>query len=158
MPGRPTRQPLHDAQPPGTLKFYHGGIDMGRGTLGSSRGIAAATSAAALQQASTQGRMSAVTQQQPVSQTAASRFQERSDEIVKEIEKLPSGSVIEIKYYTGSKIVTDTFVKQYVNTWMGSGIAWVNTTENGWANSFVNNAATIKSALHNRKVRIVKRQ
>lgn len=131
---------------------------MGRGTLGASRGIAAATSAAAQQQASTQGRMSAVTQQQPVSQTASSRFQERSDEIVKEIEKLPSGSIIEIQYDTGSKIVTDTFVKQYVNTWMGSGIVWVNTTKNGWANSFGTNAATIKSALYGRKVRIVKRQ
>lgn len=131
---------------------------MGRGTLGASRGIAAATSAAAPQQASTQGRMSAVTQQQPVSQTASSRFQERSDEIVKEIEKLPSGSVIEIKYDTGSEIVTDTFVKQYVNTWMGSGIAWVNTTKNGWASSFGTNAATIKSELYDRKVRIVKRQ
>lgn len=36
---------------------------MGRGTRGASRGIAAATSAAAPQQASTQGRMSAATQQ-----------------------------------------------------------------------------------------------
>lgn len=33
MPGRPSRQPLHDAQPPGILKFYHGGIDMGRSGL-----------------------------------------------------------------------------------------------------------------------------
>lgn len=127
---------------------------MGRGTLGASRGIVAATSAAS----NSKGRMSAATQQQPVSQTASSRFQERSDEIVKEIEKLPSGSVIEIKYDTGSKIVTDTFVKQYVNTWMGSGIAWVNTTKNGWASSFGTNAATIKSELYDRKVRIVKRQ
>ena len=114
---------------------------MGRGRLGASRGIAAATSAATTRFAN-----------------RIIPIQERSDEIVREIEKLPSGSVIEIKYYTGSEIVTDTFVKQHVNTWMGPGIAWVNTTKNGWANSFGTNAATIESALHNRKVRIVKRQ
>lgn len=111
---------------------------MGRGTLGASRGIAAATSSTS-------------------SQAHTSQFQSYSARLAEDINSLPRGSRIEIKTTSG---VVDTFEKKYYDPGPGwtPGDVWFNITKNGYVNDFVSNVDTIKMSLYDRQVRIVKRR
>lgn len=90
--------------------------------------------------------------------STATRKSRLDDKTANEIANLKTGSEIEVTYFTGSKTVTDTFRKERKQYLIGSTIAWVNKTNNGWMNDFSSNSSTIKSSLFNSKVKITKRK
>lgn len=90
--------------------------------------------------------------------STATRKSRLDDKTANEIANLKTGSEIEVTYFTGSKTVTDTFRKERKQYSIGSTIAWVNKTKNGWRNDFYSNSNTIKSSLFNSKVKITKRK